>query len=100
SWNATETGYTPTLVLTCKNDANEEPVTLKEGEGENDIHVTVDDSKSTATCTEAGVVVYNATVKYDGKDYDDSKEAEVPALGHDYQCEFTWKDNAKDHTAT
>ncbi|MGE9977477.1 hypothetical protein ACQRAS_16105, partial [Coprococcus catus] len=100
SWNATETGYTPTLVLTCKNDANEEPVTLKEGEGENDIHVTVDDSKSTATCTEAGKIVYNASVTYDGKDYTNSKEAEVAALGHDYECQFTWEDNDKDHTAT
>ena len=73
---------------------------MKEGEGENDIHVTVDDSKSTATCTEAGKIVYNASVTYDGKDYTNSKEAEVAALGHDYECQFTWEDNDKDHTAT
>ena len=99
SWSETETGYTPTLVLTCQNDANEAPVTLVEGDGENDIKVEVDDSKSTATCTEAGKIVYNASVTYEGKEYNNSKVADVPALGHDYQAKFTWTDQ-DDHTAT
>ncbi|MGN1191704.1 MAG: hypothetical protein ACI4S0_03445 [Dorea sp.] len=93
-WKETEEGseheITPTLTLTCKNDETEEPIVLTEGDGENDIKVTVDESQSTATCTEPGEVVYYASVKYDGKTYEDDESVTVEALGHKYEANFTW----------
>ena len=93
-WKETEEGseheITPTLTLTCKNDETEEPIVLTEGDGENDIKVTVDESQSTATCTEPGKVVYYASVKYDGKTYEDNESVTVEALGHKYEANFTW----------
>lgn len=95
-WKETEEGseheITPTLTLTCKNDETEEPIVLTEGDEENDIKVTVDDSQSTATCTDEGVTVYNASVEYEGKTYEDNKKVTVPALGHEYKATFTWNE--------
>ena len=45
-----------------------------------DAKVTEDTSNSSATCTEAGEVVYTATVEFEGKEYTDTKTVEVEAL--------------------
>lgn len=50
------------------------------------------------TCTEAGKIVYTATVEVDGETYTDTKEVELEALGHEYgEPNWTW---TEDFTAT
>jgi lactocepin len=50
------------------------------------------------TCTEAGKIVYTATVEVDGETYTDVKEVEIEALGHEYgEPTWTW---TEDFTAT
>ena len=78
--------YTATATFTCANDEK---------------HVKTVDAKVTekpegATCTEAGKIVYTAKVTFNGKDYTDSKEETVEALGHDYQTTTTKATLSKD----
>ncbi len=78
--------YTATATFTCANDEK---------------HVETVDAKVTeksdgATCTEAGKIVYTAKVTFNGKDYTDSKEETVEALGHDYQTTTTKATLSKD----
>lgn len=67
-----------------------------------DAKVTEDTSNSSATCTEAGEVVYTATVEFEGKEYTDTKTVEVEALGHNYSdpvYTWTWLDDEKTELA-
>ena len=78
--------YTATATFTCANDEK---------------HVETVDAKVTeksdgATCTEAGKIVYTAKVTFNGKDYTESKEETVGALGHDYQTTTTKATLSKD----
>ena len=59
-------------------------------------------SKTTdATCTKAGKKVYTATAEFEGKTYTDSKEVEIPAIGHKYSKPvFTWSKDYSTATAT
>ena len=89
TWNWTKgenNTYTATATFTCANDEK---------------HVETVDAKVTekpegATCTEAGKIVYTAKVTFNGKDYTDSKEETVEALGHDYQTTTTKATLSKD----
>ena len=89
TWNWTKgenNTYTATATFTCANDEK---------------HVETVDAKVTeksdgATCTEAGKITYTATVTFNGKDYTDSKEETVEALGHDYQTTTTKATLSKD----
>ena len=88
-WNWTKgenNTYTATATFTCANDEK---------------HVKTVDAKVTeksegATCTEAGKITYTATATFEGKDYTDSKEEEVGALGHNYQTTTTKATLSKD----
>ena len=78
--------YTATATFTCANDEK---------------HVKTVDAKVTeksegATCTEAGKITYTAKVTFEGKEYTDSKEEEVGALGHNYQTTTTKATLSKD----
>ncbi len=78
--------YTATATFTCANDEK---------------HVKTVDAKVTekpedATCTEAGKITYTAKATFEGKDYTDSKEEEVGALGHNYQTTTTKATLSKD----
>ena len=64
-----------------------------------------------ATCSTAGSTVYTATVSADDIDFPivgeapftDTKEVEIPALGHDYDwdnAKYTWADDFSKCTAT
>ena len=54
-----------------------------------------------ATCETAGKTVYTATVEFEGKTYTDSKEVEIPAIGHKYgKPVFTWSDDYSTANAT
>lgn len=71
-----EDGSSAKLTLTCKRGDDKQTV---------DAVVTKDEKNCVApTCTEAGKNVFTATATYEGKEYTDTKEVEVPALGHHY----------------
>lgn len=71
-----EDGSSAKLTLTCKRGDDKQTV---------DAVIAKDEKNSVApTCTEAGKNVFIATATYEGKDYTDTKEVEVPALGHHY----------------
>lgn len=69
-------GSSAKLTLTCKRGDDTQSV---------DAVVAKDEKNCVApTCTEAGKNVFTATATYEGKDYTDTKEVAVPALGHHY----------------
>lgn len=76
TWSADN--KTATVKLTCKKDASHIV--------EKDCKVT--ETPETVTCEKAGKAVFTASVTIDGKTYADKKEAEVPALGHNWS---DWK---------
>lgn len=77
--------------LTCKRGDDKQTV---------DAVITKDEKSSVApTCTEAGKNVFVATATYDGKDYTDTKEVAVPALGHKYKGAIKWSEDFKSATA-
>lgn len=81
---------TCTIVFTCE-----------DGDDQQSIECEVTDEITDATCTEIGKVVYTAKGTFDGKEYTDVNEVEVPALGHTYGTpEFIWFDDYNKCTAT
>ena len=77
--------------LTCKRGDDKQTV---------DAVIAKDEKSSVApTCTEAGKNVFVATATYDGKDYTDTKEVEVPALGHKYKGAIKWSEDFKSANA-
>lgn len=69
-------GSSAKATLTCKRGDDTQTV---------DAVVTKDEKNCVApTCTEAGKNVFTATATYEGKEYTDTKEVAVPALGHHY----------------
>lgn len=71
-----EDGSSAKLTLTCKRGDDKQTV---------DAVVTKDEKNCVApTCTEAGKNAFTATATYEGKEYTDTKEVAVPALGHHY----------------
>ena len=72
-WTETGTGFTAKAVFTCSECGERQEV---------DAEVTA--RTTDATCTEAGRVAYTASVRFGGQTYTDEKEAEIPALGHDW----------------
>lgn len=73
-WNWSEDGKTCTVTFTCEKDkTHKETPKVK-------ITSAV---KTPATCTEAGVTTYTATVEFNGKTHTDTKDvADIPAIGH------------------
>ena len=75
-------------------------ITCKRGDDEKTVNavVTKDEKNSVAaTCEKAGKNVFVATVE--GYDFTETKEVEVPALGHNYKGEIKWSDDYKTATA-
>ena len=75
-------------------------ITCKRGDDEKTVNavVTKDEKNSVAaTCDKAGKNVYVATVE--GYDFTETKEVEVPALGHKYKGEIKWGEDYKTATA-
>lgn len=76
-WNWSEDGKTCTVTFTCSNDE-----THKETQ---EAKVTLA-GQTPATCTEAGVTTYTATVEFNGQTYTDTKDvADIPATGHSFE---------------
>lgn len=95
-WNWADDNKSATATFTCANDANKDHVKTVEAK--------VEEKPESASCTEPGKVTYKASVEFDGKTYEDSKSADVPALGHDYKVSEKdgWKwtaDKEKGYTA-
>ena len=82
-------GTSAKVTITCKRGDDEKTV---------DAVVTKDEENSVAaTCDKAGKNVYVATVE--GYDFTETKEVEVPALGHKYKGEIKWSEDYKTATA-
>ena len=93
AWSWSEDGKTCTVTFTCENDK-----THKETP-----EVTVTSAvKTPATCTEAGVTAYTATVEFGGKTYSDAKDVtDIPATGHKYgEPTWSWSEDGKTAAAT
>ena len=73
SWD----GKTATATFTCKNDGSHQAT---------EDAVVTSTVKAPATCTEAGVTTYTATVEFGGETYTSTKDvADVPATGHEFE---------------
>lgn len=73
SWEGTKA----TATFTCEADATHQETP--------EVKVT-STVKTPATCTEAGVTTYTATVEFDGKTYTSTKDvANIPATGHEFE---------------
>ena len=76
-WNWSEDGKTCTVTFTCEKDENHKEMP--------EVKVA-SEVKTPATCTEAGVTSYTATVEFNGKTYTDTKDlTDIPATGHSYE---------------
>ena len=77
AWSWPEDGKTCTVTFTCEGDATHQETP--------EVKVT-SAMKTPATCTEAGVTTYTATVEFDGKTYTSAKDvADIPAAGHEFE---------------
>ena len=89
TWNWTKgenNTYTATATFTCDRCKDVQKVVATVG----------DPVETKATCEADGKTVYTAKVTFNGKDYTDSKEETVEALGHDYQTTTTKATLSKD----
>lgn len=76
-WSWSEDGKTCTVTFTCSNDETHKEI--------QEAKVTLA-GQTPATCTEAGVTTYTATVEFNGQTYTDTKDvADIPATGHSYE---------------
>ena len=94
-WNWTKgenNTYTATATFTCANDEKHVET----------VNAKVTEKSDGATCTEAGKITYTATAAFNGKDYTNTKEKAIKAIGHKYG-EPTWnwtKGENNTYTAT
>ena len=87
-WNWSDDGKTATVTFTCKNDSSH--VEIQEA-------TVTSEVKKTATCTEAGVTTYTATIEIAGESYTSTQDVtDIPATGH-VETETV---NAKEATCT
>ena len=82
---------TAEVTFTCENDKTHVET----------VKAAVTSETVAATCETAGKNVYTATAEFKGKIYTDSKEVEIPAIGHKYgEPVFTWSDDYSAAEAT
>ena len=87
NWSKGDDGsYTAIATFTCDRCKDVQKVVATVG----------DPVETKATCEADGKTVYTAKVTFNGKDYTDSKEETVEALGHDYQTTTTKATLSKD----
>ena len=92
-WNWAEDGKTCTVTFICeKDETHKETPKVK----------FTSAVKTPATCTEAGVTTYTATVEFNGQTYTDTKDlADIPATGHSYgKPVWNWSEDGKTCTVT
>lgn len=77
-WSETENGYAASLTVFCdKCDENTKGHKLE-------LEANVTSNVNNPTCTENGKTIYTATVEFDGKTYENTKEIVLEASGHNY----------------
>ena len=61
-------------------------LTLRDSSGNivAEIPATITTSEEAAKCTTPGKMTYTATAEYEGETYTDTRDKELPALGHDF----------------
>ena len=93
NWSKGDDGsYTAIATFTCDRCKDVQKVVATVG----------DPVETKATCTEAGKITYKATATFNGKDYTNTKEKAIKAIGHKYG-EPTWnwtKGENNTYTAT
>ena len=93
NWSKGDDGsYTAIATFTCDRCKDVQKVVATVG----------DPVETKATCTEAGKITYKATATFNGKDYTNTKEKPIKAIGHKYG-EPTWnwtKGENNTYTAT
>ena len=93
NWSKGDDGsYTAIATFTCDRCKDVQKVVATVG----------DPVETKATCTEAGKITYTATAAFNGKDYTNTKEKPIKAIGHKYG-EPTWnwtKGENNTYTAT
>ena len=93
NWSKGDDGsYTAIATFTCDRCKDVQKVVATVG----------DPVETKATCTEAGKITYTATAAFNGKDYTNTKEKAIKAIGHKYG-EPTWnwtKGENNTYTAT
>ena len=78
-----------TIVFTCV-----------DGDDQQKIECEVTSEITDATCTENGKAVYTAKGSFNGEEYSDMKEEEIPASGHAYgEPVFSWSEDYQSCTA-
>src|SRR5699024_1539013 len=78
-----------TIVFTCA-----------DGDDQQKIECEVTSEITDATCTENGKAVYTAKGSFNGEEYSDMKEEEIPASGHAYgEPVFSWSEDYQSCTA-
>ena len=78
-----------TIVFTCA-----------DGDDQQKIECEVTSEITDATCTENGKAVYTAKGSFNGEEYSDMKEEEIPASGHAYgEPVFSWSEDYQTCTA-
>ncbi|MBQ6488340.1 MAG: Ig-like domain-containing protein, partial [Solobacterium sp.] len=76
--------------FTCKNDTSHVET----------VSGTITSATTEATCEEAGKTVYTATATFGGKEYTDTKEESIEALGHNYGAPtYEWSEDNSSVTA-
>ena len=77
-------GLTATWEWSEDNKAAMLILTDSEGNVVAQISAEVTDTEEPAKCTEPGKITYTATAAYEDKTYTDTRDKELPALGHDF----------------
>jgi len=89
-WNWTEDYSSAAATFSCVEDGYDQIVTAD---------VTSDTTN--AGCEDDGVIVYTATVTFEGNVYTDVKEQTITATGHDYGSPtYEWSEDSTSVTAT
>ncbi|MBR4445031.1 MAG: DUF4214 domain-containing protein [Solobacterium sp.] len=90
-WTWAEDFSKASVTFTCAHDAAHTRI----------IDAEITKETDAASCEEPGLVKYTAKAVLDGKEYTDSKEVYVEAVGHDYgEPSYVWSDDHSTVTAT
>ncbi|MBQ4374564.1 MAG: immunoglobulin domain-containing protein [Erysipelotrichales bacterium] len=80
-WNWEEDFSAASVTFTCKNDAAHKQT----------VNAEITLKRTEPDCETDGKIVYTAKAVFEGKEYGDTREKTLPALGHAYEFKgFTW----------
>ena len=89
-WKWSDDSSTAEAVFICTNDSSHKET----------VSATVTSETVPSTCETAGKTTYTAKATFEGKEYTDTKEVAIPALGHTYEFStWTWNEDYTKATA-